>query len=283
MPQMPQMPEMPQVSAPALGAKSEFYAPGSSSFYGPSSSSSAKQSSSSSQNTQTQGAQTQSAQTQDEQTQSAPSSSTAATESEAALSQIQQTLSAADISSVAATGLFSSISSLLGSSDSSLQTLPLSSTAQTDSILLKRILSELTELKARLDKNESAPQTKPEAPKSKILRFIINGLDVLPLCRAVYFSTQEHDGSFLLTGDVKSLSDSSRQETFHLLFRAQGTKESATVYSVTPAVYCAQDTVPTLAALSQKETLPASRTGNLVTLRQTESDFSIDLLISLGN
>lgn len=263
---MPSAPSMPSVSVPEIG--SGFYVPGNASFYSGTASSSQRQN---------QTSQTESA-AEDSQTQKV---SSAAGTLSSALSQytagtnISDILSASDISSLSGMGLFDSVSGLLGSSGT--QTL----SSQTDTILLQQILTELTALKSQINTAES---TKKES-EQKILRFIINGKNILPSCRTVYFSEQEKDGSFLLTGDRSYERDGAVEtETFHLLFRAEGSDESATIYKVTPAVFQnTKDESSPVLPLAQKESLTAQRTGNLITLRFKDDTMSMDLLISMNS
>ena len=87
----------------------------------------------------------------------------------------------------------------------------------------------------------------------------------------------------MLTGDRKYLSENkARNETFYFYFHAQGTDKGITKYTVTPAV--SQDyenQYSYLYQLTQKNALTADRTGNLVTLRASDGNWKMDLLISL--
>ena len=293
------MPEMPSVSMPSLG--SGFYTPGRSDFYNPNLNRS--------RNAQSRQTQTTQADSQNQ------SSSTASSSQEKALSQAQKAsaiaqnassalngLTADDISSMNNLGIFSQISGLLGRGNSNLQNQLLSAqktvTANTvDSTTLKQILSELTELKNQMnnsgEKSENASLSDKSAGENtfsnitkkepKILRFIVNGYDILSTCKKIYFSELETDGTFLLTGDRKYLSENkARNETFYFYFHAQGTDKGITKYAVTPAV--SQDyenQYSYLYQLTQKNSLIADRTGNLVTLRVNDGVWKMDLLLSL--
>ncbi|MBO6218089.1 MAG: hypothetical protein J6N81_00745 [Treponema sp.] len=295
------MPEMPSVSMPSVG--SGFYTPGRSDFYNPNLNRNRNSQSAQSQS-QTSGADSQN-----------QSSSTASSSQEKALAQAQKAgaiaqnassalngLTADDISSMNNLGIFSQISGLLGRGNSNLQNQLLSAqktvTANTvDSMTLKQILSELTELKNQMnnsgEKSENASLSDKSAGENtfsnitkkepKILRFIVNGYDILSTCKKIYFSELETDGTFLLTGDRKYLSENkARNETFYFYFHAQGTDKGITKYAVTPAV--SQDyenQYSYLYQLTQKNSLTADRTGNLVTLRVNEGGWNMDLLISL--
>ena len=202
-------------------------------------------------------------------------------------------LTAGDISSLNNLGLFNSISGILGNSNS------LSSSANSenpilysqnsaDSKTLQQILTELNELKNQISQNGNLPSgesafvnTKKTEPK--ILRFNVNGYDLLSTCRKTYFSEQESDGTFLLTGDRKYVADGkSRSETFYFYFKADGNDGGIMKYKVSPAVsqdYENQNSF--LYQLMSKSELTAQRTGNLVTLRASEQNWKMDILLSL--
>ena len=213
-------------------------------------------------------------------------------------------ITADDISSLNNLGLFGQISSLLGKG-SGLQSGLLDSqntvTASTaDSATLKQILLELTELKNQVNGKTGGNQvndgvllsdkgnagtifTNSLTKEPKILRFIVNGYDLLSTCKKIYFSEIETDGTFLLTGDRKYMSENQpRSETFYFYFVVKGSENGITKYVVTPAV--SQDyenPYSFLYQLTQKSELLADRTGNLLTLRVNENGWKLDLLISL--
>lgn len=219
-------------------------------------------------------------------------------------SEVGTQLTADDISSLSKLGVFGQISSLLGKG-SGLQSGLLDSqntvTASTvDSATLKQILAELTELKNQVNGKADENQGSDGVPLSdkgnagtiftnslkkepKILRFIVNGYDLLSTCKKIYFSEIETDGTFLLTGDRKYMSENQvRSETFYFYFVVKGSENGITKYVVTPAV--SQDyenPYSFLYQLTQKSELLADRTGNLLTLRVNENGWKLDLLISL--
>lgn len=199
-------------------------------------------------------------------------------------------LTASDLNTLNSKGLLDQYSGLLGGNAAlTLSNAQASANGSAkNSILLQQILGQLTELKAQngtiaKPPVSSASFTQEGKRGSKILRFMVNGQDVLSTCRDIYFSTQEADGSFLLTGDRKYVSDGgSHSETFYLLFRANGSTEGITRYTVTPEV--TQDTVNEhsfLYQLAQKKNLTAQRTGNLLSMRETDSDWKMDMLLSM--
>lgn len=297
---MPEMPSSPSVSMPSVG--SGFYSPGRSDFYTGAVNSQNRQQTGTSQKTGTQ-ASSQSSSTKD------ASSTTASTQQSTNLAQTQKLnalagtassslnqLTAEDISSMNSLGILGSLSGLLGRGSSSLQSAVPSNTvtaSTVDSTILTQILSELTELKNKIAASDAASPGEKSAGENvfsnvvikepKILRFMVNGYDLLATCKTIYFSDLETDGTFLLTGDRKYMSENKvRTETFYFYFHAKGTENGVTKYAVTPAV--SQDyenEYSYLYQLTQKKELSADRTGNLVTLRVNDGSWKMDLLISL--
>ena len=215
-------------------------------------------------------------------------------------------LTAGDLSNLNGLGLFGTVSNLLSNSrglnsansksEANLyQNLAgenfLINQNSSDSKILGQILSELSELKSSNTKNgtlrsenkdgfSNAAKTEP-----KILRFNVNGYDILSTCKKIYFSEQESDGTFLLTGDRKYFSaNKSRSETFYFFFNSKGSDGGITKYKVTPAVsQDSENAYSFLYGLTQKNELEAERTGNLVTLRANDgSGWKMDLLISMN-
>ncbi|MDE6773070.1 MAG: hypothetical protein K2J14_00350 [Treponemataceae bacterium] len=194
-------------------------------------------------------------------------------------------LTATDLTSMDQLGLLSS--GILGGGSLSALKAATAKTApaSVDSLLLQQILAQLTELKAQLEKqNLPAPANRQETTANRrILRFVVNGYDVLATCRDVYFSVPETDGSFLLTGDRKYLSNgANRSETFHLLFAAKAAENGFAQYGVTAAV--TQDYTNEysfLYQLAERQPLTAQRTGNFVSLRVNDPDWKLDLLVAL--
>lgn len=307
---MPSAPSMPSLSKPSLG--SGFYAPGSKDFYygiqsqassqATSQKSSSAQSSENADSSGSSSSKNESSASSQNQTAVAPeissgnqfsnSISQAGIEVSNAASNLNL-LTAGDLSAMNGLGLFSTVSGLLGKSSSGQN---LSSNSQflinqnsSDSKKLEQILAELSELKsenASSDGTVKEPRnsfSNAEKHEPKILRFIVNGYDILSTCKKVYFSDQESDGTFLLTGDRKYLSaNKARSETFYFFFHAEGNDGGITKYKVTPAV--SQDyenKYSFLYGLTQKNELEAQRTGNLITLRAGDGSWKMDLLISM--
>ena len=306
---MPSMPSGPSINMPSVG--SGFYSPGRSDFYRgarpvapnrPKSSSKEAENATQSHNVSS------SRETQNQnQTQTNQKNKNAQTQvqklntlARSASSSLNM-LSADDISSMSNLGAFSQLSSLLGRSNSNLESKLLEAqntvTASTvDSATLKQILSELTELKNQMAATNGESVTKSSEKKDnadvfsnvtkkepKILRFNVNGYDILATCKKIYFSEVETDGTFLLTGDRKYMSEGKvRTETFYFYFRAKANDNGIIKYAVTPAV--SQDyenEYSYLYQLTKKTDLTADRTGNLVTLRVTDGGWKMDMLLSL--
>ncbi|MBP5447009.1 MAG: hypothetical protein J6X95_02770, partial [Treponema sp.] len=190
-------------------------------------------------------------------------------------------LTAQDLVQMAQSGSITNVSSLLGTSNFYNRT----NASGDNQVLLQKILSELTEIKKAQSQSlaSSSTGTKPSTLPPKILRFVVNANDVLSKCVQVYFSETESDGSFLLTGDAKCLCDNeSVTETFYLLFKASGTQNSKTVYTVTPTLSQSKKADTPLGKFCASSNLTASRVGNLVTLHSLQDGTMADLLLDIG-
>lgn len=192
-------------------------------------------------------------------------------------------LTADDISSLSSMGLFGSFSNLLGGNATGLTGASPAAAATMDTILLRRILSELEKLKTSVKEQNVSSSAQEERDSSAILRFIVNGTDILPMCQTVFFSEPEADGTFLLTGDCKySLNGTVRTETFYFLFHAAGSRDGGPLFNVTPSLsQTTKDTSSYLFRLCQLKNLKASKTGNLITMRFSREDINVDMLLSL--
>ena len=211
-------------------------------------------------------------------------------------SKNQSAVSAADLTALANKGLLNNFYSLLGVSgnDALLQgglssggipsggALPSSSNA-----MLEKILSELDNVKKQNAEAVKSNEEQPPASSARpgILRFIVNGCDVLSSCRTVYFSDVGADGTFLLTGDrTYTANGQKRMETFYLLFRPAGNAGFSTQYKVECSVV--QDYTNTnsfMYRLASLGNLNAVKTGNLVSLRTSDQNCRADLLIDIGS
>ena len=285
---MPSAPAMPSVSAPAVG--NGFYIPGSAGFYtGQKNVPATTPKASQEEKTEEASFSASAGYTKKTEVVSAPSSPAAPVYKDTASYSVQTALSnmltASQISSMDQMGLMGNLSGLLGKNN------PLLSISNgSDQLVLKQILTQLEELKKRMPENGASASATPVSVKEKapekaepsVLRFLINGYSVLGSCKTIYFSKPENDGSFLLTGDRKYMADGKlREETFYFLFHATGTKNSSTVYSVTPSLSQDYENTSSLFyKLCQISDLTASRTGNLVTLKYNNG-VRADVLIGL--
>ncbi len=120
--------------------------------------------------------------------------------------------------------------------------------------------------------------------KSRLLRFAVNGYNILRTCRTVYISDVQDDGTFLVTGDRRYMSDGkTRSETFHILFKTKPDSTSVCEYDAATAV--TQDSYNPnsfVYQLSKRRNMMASRTGNLVSMRTEDPSWRLELLIDLG-
>ena len=210
-------------------------------------------------------------------------------------------VTAADLTTLANKGLLNNFYSLLGTSGngallpsgitagdlssggiSSGAALPSSSNA-----MLEKILSELDNVKKQNAEAVKSNEEQPLASSARpgILRFIVNGYDVLSSCRAVYFSDVGEDGTFLLTGDrTYTANGQKRMETFYLLFRPAGAAGFSAQYKVECSVVQDYTNVHSfMYRLASLGNLTAVKTGNLVSMRTSDPNCRADLLIDIGS
>lgn len=189
-----------------------------------------------------------------------------------------QGLSASDVASLSNQGLFTDVSSILGKN--------LSGIDSSENQVLTQVIKQLNDIKAAQKKSTSfdASKSKPSNEPPAILRFVVNNFDVLASCNSAYFSKPESDGSFLLTGDCKSLyNNSTLAETFYFLFKASGTENGHTVYTIeTNLSQSFESPLSALYKMCSEKKLTAVKTGNLVTLRYKANEISLDLLLDIG-
>ncbi|MCQ2579408.1 MAG: hypothetical protein MJ159_01760 [Treponemataceae bacterium] len=160
---------------------------------------------------------------------------------------------------------------------------------QTTNVLLQQILTQLENMQKEIDEKpvfnsiQEKPKTFEEPPQNgaKIIRFSANGYNLLSTCREIFSSEQSNDGSFLITGDRKYLSNNqTRTETFYLLFN----KISAKTYDVAVTVIQDyQNSYSFLYQLSGKMPLTAYATGNLISLTVNEPEWKFDMLIDIAD
>ena len=199
-------------------------------------------------------------------------------------------LTASDILGLYDSGLFSDLSSL--DTTSSVQNY--ATTSQTN-LLLQQMLNSLNDLKTQQNNADAYQKTEMEVKQSdaqnfksrepKILRFKINGYDILSSLSAYFISEQEADGTFLLTADRKYYVDQfPRTETFYMLFRPTSTTGSCLTYNVQPTLtqdYKNENSF--IYRMTQTGNLTAEKTGNLVVLHYSDKNLSVDLLLDLDN
>ncbi len=276
MPEMPtisNIPQMPSISAPAIGGK--FYTPGSNDFYKGFTPS--KPNSPQVENTNSSSNNTSSQSVQANKTQNSENAKVLSTLLGSTSSLLNSSsVTAMDISNMSNNNLVGSLYNLTGGINAS---------GQDTQILLTEILHQLEEIKKQQDSaNLSSNKAESSVNRSKILRFTINGNNILNTCRTVFFSQKENDGSFLLTADRKyDFNSQSRDETFYLLFKADGNCGYSAGYNVQPKVI--QDSKnedSPLFKLSQQKSLHADKTGNLVSLKVVSEKFNLDLLLDIG-
>lgn len=261
-------PSMPTVSSPEIG--NGFYSPGS--VLKPEYSKNASQNNSS----------------QSEKTKAENKNAESSNAKSEMQKKILSALSAKDISLLNEKGFSSDINSMIFSLSSS-------DNSQETKILLNKILAEIEKIKdkssqdnsKKTDEVSAAPAKEeklPEKAKARLLRFSVNGYDILRTCRKIYISEVQLDGTFLITGDrVYSSDGKNRTETFHILFKTSPSENGTLNYKAAANVtqdYLNENSF--LYQLSKFESLPAMRVGNLVSMRTEDPNWKLELLIDLG-
>ncbi len=274
---------MPTVSAPTIG--NGFYVPGNNSnsvYTGPSNNNPSKSSSSAS---------------------TSAASSIAATEAEEAENTLTS-ISASDLSLLSQKGLLGQLGSIFDERSYSYDNSYKTNSADETNRLLKKVLNRLEEIKG--DNTASSSSTaavqdtsvKAKADnvthtsstdnashtKSTLLRFTVNGYDVLRTCRTVYISDVQKDGTFLVTGDRRyNANGRMMNETFHILFKAKPDSSDCANYSSATAVtQDIENPNSFLYQLSQRKNMEANRTGNFVSMRTSDPNWKLELLVDLG-
>lgn len=203
--------------------------------------------------------------------------------------KILSALTAKDISLLNEQGFSSDINSMIFSLSSS-------DNSQETKLLLNKILTEIEKIKDNSNKENNNKKTAevsaapakeekmPEKAKARLLRFSVNGYDILRTCRKIYISEVQLDGTFLVTGDrVYSSDGKNRTETFHILFKSSPSENGSSNYKAAANVtqdYLNENSF--LYQLSKFENLPAMRVGNFVSMRTEEPNWKLELLIDLG-
>lgn len=262
-------PSMPTISSPEIG--NGFYSPGS--VLKPEYSKSTSQNNSS----------------QSEKTKAENKNAESSNAKSEMQKKILSALSAKDISLLNEKGFSSDINSMIFSLSSS-------DNSQETKILLNKILAEIEKIKDKSSQDNSKKKTAevsaapakeeklPEKAKARLLRFSVNGYDILRTCRKIYISEVQLDGTFLITGDrVYSSDGKNRTETFHILFKTSPSENGTLNYKAAANVtqdYLNENSF--LYQLSKFESLPAMRVGNLVSMRTEDLNWKLELLIDLG-
>ena len=267
MPSMPQMPEisgMPQM--PSIG--SGFYKP-------------------EIPNLKTQNSKNLDSETETENAENVLSQNTSTDNLVASLLGSNANLTAQDISSLYDFGLFDDISSLTSNANIN------NSSNVSTNVLLQQILTSLEELKqenkTRSDaekQNQNDLKEDNNTFKSRnpnILRFKINGYNILDSIQTVFISEPENDGSFLLTADrIYYVNQKQRKETVYVLFKAIGSNGSSTTFQIEPEiVQDVQNQNSFVYKMAQRDDLTAKKTGNLVVINNSDKNMQIDLLIDI--
>lgn len=198
-------------------------------------------------------------------------------------------LSASDISSLYDSGLFSNLSSL---SENKIDSF---SSTNTTTILLQQVLKELEELKAEQKKATAAEKQQLQnyqqdnqtfrTRKPSILRFKINGYNIVDSLTSVFLSEPDDDGSFLLTADRKYyVNQKVKNETFYFLFKSIKGNGATTTFEVVPSII--QDSKYTdsyVYQFCQQKNLTAEKTGNLVVLHYNSDKITSEILLDIDN
>lgn len=159
-----------------------------------------------------------------------------------------------------------------------------SSTNETLNLILEQLQLLATKEKATTSAAKTEVSVLQEAfPQSKILRFGVNGTDILGTCRTIYFSEPEQNGIFLLTGDrVFHVDKQKHTETFFLLFKPRSSENGSFFYDVEVDLLQSPETKGSrLFPLKEIAKLTARRTGNLVTLSYNQTGWNLDMLLDL--
>lgn len=199
-------------------------------------------------------------------------------------------LTAYDISSLYDSGLFSNLSSLTSSNSLSNY-----ATSTSTNILLQQVLNSLNELKKQQQTASAKEKNALDAVKTdsqnfknrepSVLRFKVNGYNILDSLTEVFFSETESDGTFLLTGDRKYFTNQQvHTETFYMLFKTVSSNGSSITYKVQPSiVQDSKNENSYVYRLSNIKNLTAEKTGNLVVMHFTSDSLTADILLDIDS
>ena len=152
---------------------------------------------------------------------------------------------------------------------------------------LSLLLHDIASLKATHSTDMQPATYKDNTAKADLLRFKLNGQDILENIAVIYISPAKEQRAFLLSLDLSSNADDTEQpdgsstETLYLLFKPSG---EFLQYKVAACSTSEGDEVGSFAkvfaALGDME---AFRTGSIVSLKSTTDGAQVDLLIDLGD
>lgn len=224
----------------------------------------------------------------------------AATEKNSDNSNLSNVLTAQTISGLGGLSSLTDTLSALTSSQNASSYLPALSQltgttlSQTDSnATLKSILKELQKLSQKETSQQNSTQkvvttdtwdnSSQTESQSKLLRFRVNNTDILNTCQTIYFSQSEENGLFLLTGDRSYYIDNRPyEETFYFLFTPALDDKGVFYYEVEGDIMQnAPITGSKLYPLTEKPSLIARKTGNLIALKYNAENWNLDILIDL--
>lgn len=224
----------------------------------------------------------------------------AATEKNSDNSNLSNVLTAQTISGLGGlSSLTDTLSALTASQNASsylpaLSQLTGTTLSQTDSnATLKSILKELQKLSQKETSQQNSTQkvvttdtwdnSSQTESQSKLLRFRVNNTDILDTCQTIYFSQPEENGLFLLTGDRSYYIDNRPyEETFYFLFTPALDDKGVFYYEVEGDIMQnAPITGSKLYPLTEKPSLIARKTGNLIALKYNAKNWNLDILIDL--
>lgn len=224
----------------------------------------------------------------------------AATEKNSDNSNLSNVLTAQTISGLGGlSSLTDTLSALTASQNASsylpaLSQLTGTTLSQTDSnATLESILKELQKLSQKETSQQNSTQkvvttatwdnSSQTESQSKLLRFRVNNTDILNTCQTIYFSQPEENGLFLLTGDRSYYIDNRPyEETFYFLFTPALDDKGVFYYEVEGDIMQnAPITGSKLYPLTEKPSLIARKTGNLITLKYSAENWNLDILIDL--
>jgi hypothetical protein len=162
--------------------------------------------------------------------------------------------------------------------------------------LLSQIIEKLNEISKKLEETNTgtaqptAAQTSETAqsassPKREIMRFRINGSNIISSITDIYISKPETDGSFLLTADRTYTADyKKRTETFYMFFTPTSDNKSSDLdvsVSVLQNYENKNSFLYRLADLSENSSISAKKTGSLISIIINNPSFKVDFLLSL--